>query len=392
MSRYSKTRSAILYATNHFFIFAFHWAMILYLPLFFKGCGLNDALIGILISLFSLATIILIFPLGVLADRLNPKILFLSGACCAVIFNLVMPYMQSLWAMCALMLFGGGAISLMLISISALFIKQMGIEQRGGQVAIFNTGSIMGAGISAYFSGWFYLWKGDISVIFWLAAAYSALAILTGLLLPSVKGIPFSVLEYKQDMRHAWMWILIFVVAITASHAGFEHAGYTLLQTEVIGLDAEQVGRAFFYISLWMAAITLFAGRLHDRLSRPLIMLGTAMIISGIFQAASAHAHDFLEFLTLRLAHTFGDSFSTLIIPVVAATIFPTRRIGGTYAFILTVNTASYFLFANIGGIMNQNMGFQASFEFSGALLLAGGIIAIFIIRPRLRARSSHFN
>ncbi len=391
MTKNSQTRSAFLYAVNHFFIFAFHWAMILFLPLFFKQAGLNDALIGVLISLFSLATIILIFPLGVLADRLNPRIMFLSGASCAVLFNILMPHTLSLWAMCALMLFAGGAISLMLISISALFIKQMGVEQRGVQVAVFNIGSIMGAGISAYFSGWLYLWKGDIMVIFWLGAGYSALAILTGLMLPSLKGIPFSVLEYKEDMGHAWMWILIFVVAITASHSGFEHAGYTLLQTEVIGLDAEQVGRAFFYISLWMTAITLFAGRLHDRLSRPLIMLGIAMVISGIFQAASGHAHEFMDFLALRLAHTFGDSFSTLLIPVVAATTFSRRRIGGTYAFILTVNTASYFIFANIGGLINQNMGFIASFDLSGALLLAGGIIAIFIIRPWFRARASHF-
>ncbi len=380
-----KTRSAFLYAANNFFVFAFHWAAILYLPLFFKEADLTDGGIGVLMSLFSLSTLILVFPLGVLADRINPKWLFLSGTLAGVLFSLIMPMMHSFFSMALLMLLGGAAVSLMLIAISALFIKQIGDERRGFQVAIFNIGSVFGAGFGGYLCGLLSKSLGDVTVLFPLLAAYCLGAVIAGLLLPSIRGIPFSILEYRQDLRHAWAWILIFVVAITASHSGFEHAGYTLLQTEVIGLDAEQVGLAFLYISFWMAAIMLLAGKLHDRFSRPLIMLGLAMITSGMFQAASGYAQGFFDFLIIRFIHTFGDSFSTLLITVVAAIIFPARRIGGTYALVLTVNTASYFLFANVAGAINQNMGFTASFNLSGALLVLGGLSAIFLIRPRFK-------
>jgi MFS family permease len=374
--------SAYLCAAGHFFVFAFHWAAILYLPLYFKESHLNDAQIGILMSLLSLSTLILIFPLGILADRLNPKHLFLSGASAGIIFSLLMPMMRSFLAMAALMLLAGAAFCLMLISISALFIKQMAEQNRGIQAAIFHTGAILGAGMGAYLCGLLSKSMADVRIFFPLALAYCLGAVILGLFIRSIKGFPFSVLEYRQDLKHGWAWILIFVVAVTASHAGFEHAGYTLLQTEVIGLNAEQVGRAFLYISFWMAAISILAGRLHDRFSRPLVTLGLAMIISGIFMAASGHAKGFHEFIIIRFLHTFGDSFSTVLITVVAATIFPVRRIGGTYAFVLTVNTASYFLFANIGGFINQSMGFVTSFHVSGALLAIGGLLAVLLIRP----------
>lgn len=392
MSSEFKLGAAVLYAAGHFFVFAFHWVMILYLPVYFQQCGMSDGVIGAVISLFSLATIIIMFPLGALADRLNPKSLFIAGAGCALIFSIIMPQAHALWAVCMIMLIGGGAISMMLISISALFIKQMGVQKRGAQVAVFNIGSVLGAGLGGYLCGFLVQSTNNVSILFKLGMAFGAGAIILGFILPGIRGIPFSILEYKQDMKHAWMWVLIFVVACTASHAGFEHAGYTLLQTDVLGLDAEQVGRAFLYISFWMALVTLLAGKMHDRLSKPVIMLGVSMIISGIFQAASGYADGFNQFVAIRFLHTFGDSFSTLLVPVVAATIFPGHRIGGTYAFILAVNTSSYFLFANVAGMVNQTQGFVDSFVLSGAILLAAGLITIFIIRPWLKSKKSSFH
>ena len=92
-----------------------------------------------------------------------------------------------------------------------------------------------------------------------------------------------------------------------------------------------------------MSFVSLLTGRLHDRRERPLLMMGLALSVSGIFMAASGLARGEYDFLLFRLLHTTGDSIFNLITLVVAAMIFPRHRSGGAFAFVLTINTASYF-------------------------------------------------
>jgi len=43
----------------------------------------------------------------------------------------------------------------------------------------------------------------------------------------------------------------------------------------------------------------------------------------------------------------------------------------------------SYFLFANLGGVINQKWGFRESFVLSGTIMVLAGILLIFWLRPK---------
>ena len=258
-------RKVLPYALTQFLIVAFQWASMIYLPLYFKELGFSNARIGALISIFSLSTLFLVFPLGVLSDRLPPRPMIVIGSVLAVAFNILMPRFPGFGPSCLLILIGGAGFTLSSISLYSLFFKQVGAENRGIEVSAFNIGGIMGAGAAALLVGALIQAFSSTAIIFPLGAIFSLAWTALALFLPATRGLSFPILEYGRDLRKARTWVLIAIMFVTASHSGFEQAGYTLLQTEVIGLSVRQVGDLFMIISVWMAIITVVTGRLHDR-------------------------------------------------------------------------------------------------------------------------------
>lgn len=376
-------KKALPYALAQFCMVAFQWAAMIFMPLFFEGRGVSDAGIGMLISLFSLSTLVLVFPMGVLSDRMPPRPIMLAGALLAVAASALMPLCREFYQMALVMAAAGSAFTLSTIALYSLFFKQVG-EQRGLEVSIFTIGGIMGAGAGAWICGTLTQVVPVAKALFPAAAGFAVGWALVALFMPGLKGISFPILEYGQDLKRLRTWLLIAIMFVTASHSGFEQAGYTLLQTEVIGLSPKTVGDLFLIIAFWMVFITLWTGHAHDREERPILMMGLALILSGVFMAASGSARGALDFLVYRLLHTAGDSVFQLLTLVVAAMIFPKRRAGGAFAFALTINTASYFLFANVGGLIGQRSGFDTAFHVSGLIEVLGGV-ALLLFRSRLR-------
>jgi len=376
-------RKTLPYALAQFCMVAFQWAAMIYMPVFFQERGVSDAGIGTLISLFSLSTLVLIFPMGVLSDRVAPRPLMLIGALLAVAASMLMPICRGFYQMALIMALAGAAFTFSSISLYSLFFKQVG-ERRGAEVSIFTIGGIMGAGAGAWICGSLMQLVSVERALFPASAGFALGWALVALFLPRGQGIAFPILEYGQDLKRLRTWVLIAIMFVTASHSGFEQAGYTLLQTDVIGLSTKTVGDLFLIIAVWMTLTTIWTGRMHDQEERPLLMMGLALILSGAFMAASGSARGALDFLAYRLLHTAGDSVFLLLTLVVAAMIFPKRRVGGAFAFGLTINTASYFLFANVAGLIGQQAGFRAAFHVSGLIEVIGGILLL-MFRSRLR-------
>ena len=198
------------------------------------------------------------------------------------------------------------------------------------------------------------------------------------LAMPRSRGIAFPILEYGRDLKNARTWVLIGIFFITASHAGFEQAGYGLLQREVLHLSDRAIGDLFLALGIWMALVSGVFGRISDRARRPVLMTGVALIVSGVFMAASGSATGAADFLLFRILHTTGDAVWSLFSLVLASLIFPKKRTGGAFAFALTVNTAAYFLFANLAGWIGGRWGFGSAFHLSGMIEVGGGLAILF--------------
>ena len=141
------------FAGLNFLFIALWWSGMIYLPYYFKQIGLSDARIGLLMSLVSLVFLVMVVPFGVLADRLNPRNLFLLGALSFMAFAFFFLKNSSLkWFELYMLLFGLAS-ALSSISLSALFLKEMSEQARGGQSALYNIGGVLGAGLGAELGG-----------------------------------------------------------------------------------------------------------------------------------------------------------------------------------------------------------------------------------------------
>jgi MFS family permease len=373
------------YALAQFLVVAFQWMSMLFLPLHFKAEGVSETGVGVLISVFSLSTLVLVLPLGILSDRLPPRPMMAAGAAVAFAAYALAPGVQGVGWLAVVVALAGAGFTLSSISLYSLFFKRVGDQRRGAEVSLFHIGGIIGAGLASWCCGELVQATGSTAVVFPLGAACAAGWAAATLLLPPTRSIAFPILEYGRDLRQPRTWLLIAIMFVTASHAGFEQTGYTLLQTEIIGLTAGQVGLVFFVLSLWMCAITVWTGNRHDRVGgQPVLWMGLALVISGGFMAASGSAAGVWDFTVYRVLHTAGDSVFNLLILVVASLIFPRRRAGGAFAFALTVRTASIFLFANLGGLVGEVFGFDRAFHLSGSIEVAGGLMLL-VCRRRLR-------
>jgi sugar phosphate permease len=375
-------RRIVYYSFLNYLFFQFYWGTHMYMPYYYARAGLSDSRIGFLIGLVSFVTLLVVLPIGALSDRLDPKKLFLAGASVAALFSLLFLAAEPRRIIAPYIFVFGLAVAMLQISLTAHFLKHMEDTGRGNQSAIFAIGSLLGAGIGAQLSGMVVKHFG-VENLFWASLGSAALLLVCGLGLPRLKGIPFHLSEYHEDLKHPLSWILLFVAFIVASHSGFEHVGYTLIQTEVMGLSPAKAGELFLYISFWMAAVSWFSGKVHDRAKKPVLYAGLALLISGIFQAASGYGRGFSDFLFIRMMHTVGDSFAGVLMLVVASVVFEKKRAGGSWAILLLVRNLSDFLFANVAGHINQAIGLRRGFLVSGILLVSAGLMVIFILRPR---------
>ena len=374
-------RKVFYYALLNFLFFAFYWGTHMYLPYYYKQVGLSDSHIGFLISMVSLTTLILVFPIGVLSDRIDPKKLFLAGSIIGIAFAILLLYKGRVKVFEPYIFIFALAVAMVQISLSAHFLKQMEEISRGSQSAIYSIGGILGAGVAAQIAGMIVKNYGP-ERLFWSTLCFAILLFVCGFGLPKIKGIPFHISEYKEDLRHPLSWILIFIAFIVSSHSGFEHVGYTLIQTEVIGLTTEQAGRIFLYISFTMTIMSWVSGAIHDRAKKPVLWAGLALLLSGVFQSASGYGTGFYSYLGLRMVHVIGDSFSGVLILVIASVAFTKKRSGGSWAILLLVRNLSDVIFSNVAGHLNQTIGLRQGFLVSGILVVIAGLLVIFVLRP----------
>jgi len=375
-------RRVFFYAWLNCLCFCFYWGTHMYMPYYYQQAGLSDRHIGFLISIVSLTTIAVVFPIGFLSDRVDPKKLFLAGAAIGIIFASLFILKPRPEFFEPYIFIFGLAVAMIQIALAAHFLKQVADQERGYQSALYTIGGLIGAGVGAQFNGVIINHFGPAN-LFWSTLAIAVLLLLFGLMLPRVKGIPFRISEYQDDLRHPLAWILIFTAFIVSSHSGFEHVGYTLIQTRVIGLSVAQAGKLFMYICIWMSLISWISGVVHDRAKKPVMWAGIALLVSGVFQSLSGYGHNFYDFLGYRMIHTMGDSFSGVLILIIASVAFPKKRAGGSWAILILVRNFSDFIFSNAAGELNQTIGLRQGFLVSGILVVVAGLVLILFLRPR---------
>ncbi|MBV9458154.1 MAG: MFS transporter [Bradyrhizobium sp.] len=155
-----------------------------FLGVFLLAHGWQSGLIGTVMTAGGIAGMLVTTPAGALIDATRSKKLFvIIPGICAVVASGIVLLSQEFWLVAASQVataIAGAAIGPAVAGITLGMVRQGGFNRQNGRNQAFNhAGNMIGAGLSGLL-GWLY----GFTAVFWLAAAFGVLSIVSVLMIP----------------------------------------------------------------------------------------------------------------------------------------------------------------------------------------------------------------
>lgn len=363
-----------------FLYFGSFYLLMSTLPQYVETLGGSPGQIGLVMGLFSLASVLVRPQLGRLADRFGRKRLMLCGA---GFFSLLFPLyglIQAVTPLYFLRVVHGFAHACFLAA-SAVYVADLApADRRGEVIGIYGTASVVAMAI-------FPAWGIDIiqrthsfTVLFTYsvtaaAAAFLAVAVVSEVGPPDGGRQHVSLLTVGRRRT-------VLVPALTLG------AGATAYGTVIAFLPvfAPQRGLAQFgiFFTVYAAATMasrIFAGRLSDRYGRRRVILPFMILLAvGVFALPFLNSLLLLAFIGVTFGFGFGAFMPTLNALVVDKTPPPER--GSALGFFTSFMDVGIAFGSGVLGLVGEHMGLAAMFVAAGGVLLVGiGVFAAFTER-----------
>ena len=133
--------------------FSFGGVVVL-LPLYVKGLGMNSFHVGILLATFAIVFAVLQFPSGVLSDKKGRRLPIVAGLCLGVLTILLLPNFERFATLAIIMALYGAGYALLFPSLGALIVDHTTAEERGRATGIFHALLTAGVAVGAPVMGW----------------------------------------------------------------------------------------------------------------------------------------------------------------------------------------------------------------------------------------------
>src|ERR1700748_1677351 len=156
-----------------------------FLGVFLLAHGWQSGLIGTVMTAGGVAGMLMTTPAGALIDATRSKRLFviIPGVCTVIASGIVL-LSQEFWLVAASQVataIAGAAIGPAVAGITLGIVRQAGFNPQNGKNQVYNrAGNMVGAGLSGLL-GWLY----GFTAVFWLAAAFGVLSIISVSVIPS---------------------------------------------------------------------------------------------------------------------------------------------------------------------------------------------------------------
>lgn len=356
-----------------------------FLGVFLLADGWHNGLIGTVMSIGGIAGMAVTAPAGALIDASSRKRLYVVvPGICTVLASAVILLSQSFVLVSASQVasaIAGAAIGPAVNGITLGIVHQSGFNRQMGVNQAFNhAGNMVGAGLSGLL-GWLF----GMSAVFWLAALFGILSIVSVVLIPAdaidnriARGIRHTqghvdtisgyrvLLECKP--------LLILAAALCLFHLG--NAAMLPLYGMAVVTDDHANGPGFVAITIVVAQgvmilTALLATQLGEKRGLWIVLLISfaALPIRGVIAAFligrwGVYPVQFLDGI--------GAGLQSVAVPALVARILNgTGRINVGQGAVMTAQGIGASLSPAIGGWMSQKFGYSATFIVLGCFALA---------------------
>lgn len=353
-----------------------------FLGVFLQGRGWQPGAIGQVMTLGGIAGMLVSAPAGAIVDATRHKrMLVVASGICTLIASGLIFVSQNYWVVALSQVataVAGAAIGPALAAITLGMFGQKGFNRQNGTNQAFNhAGNMVGAGLSGFLG-----WKFGLPAVFWLAAAFGVLSILSVLRIPEdsidhkvARGLtdeegddqaigalqvlkdsrPLRALAFSLAMFHLGnaAMLPLYGMAMVAGHQG-DPAALTAL-TIVVAQAVMIV--ASMGASKWAEKSGYWTVLLVSFLALPVRGIIAASFISrwGVYP--------------VQILDGVGAGLQSVAVPgLVARILNGTGRVNVGQGTVAGVQALGAALSPVLGGAIAQRLGYPASFLILGSL------------------------
>ncbi len=373
-----------------------------FLPIYFKSISISDKGVGFLVGAFAASSSISIIPAGFASDRLSTYSIVRFGILLFIIYLVGLIISNSLLNLFIFTLIGGLGSTLINIGLSTLFYKGLEEKGRSSRIGSFFLSSSTGYSLGPLSAGYLLHWSDPESPEINSGSGQAMQSVfIAGLVCISIllifsffmrekyiskrdkiKGLKLS--DYTSIFKQYKIIFLLLSVSVVGIHLGAEQSSLSLFLKMSLNLQDKAIGIVFACVGLWVGFLIYISGRVFDNNKNIVLLIWTGMLISGVFQIATAYTYGFWDVLTIRLLHTIGDSFTVLCNGILTSIVFKEIYMGGGVGIVQGFRMGSIFLGATTCGVLNGIYGYHINFIITGILSLLFGI-SVLLSRKRLQ-------
>ncbi len=362
-----------------------------FLGVFLLAHGWESGLIGSVMTIGGVAGMLMTAPAGALVDATTRKRLYVViPGICVVLASTIILLSQSFWLVAASQVataIAGAAIGPAVTGMTLGIVRQAGFNRQNGRNQAFNhAGNMVGAGLSGFLG-----WKFGFTAVFWLAAAFGLISIISVLMIPAgaidddaARGLKEGGAEGGAASGFRVLLDCKPLLLLAAALACFHLGNGAMLPLYGLAVVAEKQGDAASFVAVTivvaqavMIVVSLVAMRMAEKRGYWLVLLISflALPLRGLI---AAHFISRWGVYPVQMLDGVGAGLQSVAVPgLVARILNGTGRVNVGQGAVMTVQGLGASLSPAIGGWIAQGIGYGPMFLILGSFAL--GSIALWV-------------
>ncbi|MCX6818183.1 MAG: MFS transporter [Candidatus Aenigmarchaeota archaeon] len=362
------------------FFFALFFSFISFaLPIHLSAIGLNGYEIGVLVSLYAIASIFVTFPTGVINDKWTIRLTMVAGIMMLTVFLFSLSLLDSFIIFLPLFFMGGLGYNLSDVSLRTLVYKTKTQDSEGRKFGAYNlvkfissSFGLLAGGIMAYLIGF--------------RAGFIIIGLVYICLIPfasfkSHSKYKINLSDYKKDVINIRVLSLGVVMFLNALHWGAENTSFGLFLRNNLGFDMLMVGM-FTAFSLPFLGIMayVFGKRIDAGKNSVKWILFFGLLLSGVSFILQTIPIPWFSFLT-RITHESGDGMYNVAIFFWVSKLFGVKRVGGGSGIMFTLALLGQIAGSLVFGPIGQLMGYHVPMIVSGITTIISAFLLLAFVK-----------
>ncbi len=355
-----------------------------FLGVFLLAHGWQTGLIGSVMTIGGVAGMIMTAPAGAIIDETSHKRLYvIIPGVCVVLASFIILLTQDFWFVSASQVataIAGAAIGPAVNGITLGIVHQSGFARQNGINQAYNhAGNMVGAGLSGFLG-----WQFGFAAVFWLAALFGVLSIISVLMIPAREINDKVARGIREDGAHpgtaSGLKVLLEckpLLVLAAALACFHLGNGAMLPLYGMAVVADKQGDPASFVAVTivvaqfvMLIVSLIAMRMAETSGYWLILLISfiALPIRGLI---AAHLISHWGVYPVQMLDGVGAGLQSVAVPgIVARILNGTGRVNVGQGAVMTVQGLGASLSPALGGWIAQGFGYGPMFMILGSFAL----------------------